>query len=109
MTLTPKLMVATQALTGSTATYYTAPAGGAIIKEIILTNATSGAVTARVNLIASAGSAAAGNRIISDLTVPASATLVFSLSTVMANAEFIQALAGSAASINLTVSGVEIS
>lgn len=108
MTLTPKLMTPTVQLTASVVTEYTAPAGGAIIKEIILTNATAAAVTARVHLIVSAGSASAANRIISDVSVPANGVLIYSLSTVMAAASFIQALAGSATSVNLTISGMEI-
>jgi hypothetical protein len=108
-TYTPKRLANTAALTLSAATKYTAPSGGAVVKQIIFTNISTSTVTVRVHLITTGGSLAAGNAIIYDLSISGLSQIIWSADLPMDNGDFIQALAGTASAINMTISGIEIS
>lgn len=108
MANTPLRMASAQ-LGVAMATYYTAPAAKkAIVTQIVLTNVTASHVTASISLVASGGAASAANRIVEQLTVPAYGVVTIDLKQVLETGEFLAALAGAAASVNMRVSGVEV-
>jgi hypothetical protein len=75
MTTTAKRLVAGSVLTGTAATYYTAPSSTrAVIKSATLANATGAPVTAVVYIVPAAGTAGAANTFIAGQVVAAGAT-----------------------------------
>src|SRR5688572_161067 len=75
MTTTAKRLVSGSQLTGSAATYYTAPSlTKARIQAAALTNTTGGAVACTVYLVPSGGSAGATNTFISARSIAAGET-----------------------------------
>jgi hypothetical protein len=104
-------IIAGSQLTGSAATYYTAPANTkCVVRRLTLCNTSAGAVTATVHLVASGGSASDSNMIVKAHSLAASETYdcVSAEGHVIEAGGTIQALAGSAASITIVGSGVEI-
>lgn len=109
MALTPKNLYRGQPGTSNT-TLYTAPntvGKYAIVKEVIACNTDSVDRSLWFFSVASGGSASTNNVILDTANVPAKTTVFFEMSTVLAQNESIQAKASSAATITLTVSGVE--
>lgn len=105
---TPKKLYTGQPGTTAT-TLYTAPASTTtIIKNIIICNTTTSAATLTLNLVASGGSAATSNRIMSALNVNANDTVAMDLSGILATGDFISALQGTSSALTLHVSGVEV-
>lgn len=105
-----KRMVPVTPLTTSQVTLYTVPGSTVgVIKQIILTNVTTVSATATVNIVQAAGSASASNRIISAMEIPPNQFEVIDLNQVMTAADFISATASAGASINISVSGFEVS
>lgn len=95
------------ALTATTTTLlYTAPAGGAIIKEILLCNTDTTART--VTMYVGAGSAA-GQTVLSAVNVNPGETKFISLSTAMNASDTIKGGASTTAVVACTISGVELS
>ena len=108
MTTTAKRLVAGSVLTGTAATYYTAPTGTrAVIKSAAIVNTTAGALAATVYLVPSAGAAAAANTLISGLSIAAGATYSCPelINHVLGSGDFIQAFGNG---LTLIVSGAEI-
>ena len=108
MAQTAKRLISGSQLTGSAATYYTAPANTTtIIKKLVLVNTTAGAVACTIYLIPSGGSAGATNT----LTISRSIGINESWSCpeaenmVLAAGGFIQSLG-----LNVTImaSGIEV-
>lgn len=99
-------------LTGSLATYYSAPAlTRTVIKKMTLTNTNdSTAYTVNVHLVPVGGAADNTNLLLNDVTLGAGETLeVFAAEGHVMNAgDFFQASASSAAQITFAASGVEI-
>lgn len=109
-TYTPKKLIAGSALTNALATYYTAAtAYGAILKELMLVNTDTVARTVTVHIIPTAGTAGVPSTILSGETLQPGEQRVYSLSSVIPNGSFIQALASTGAVVALSASGVEIS
>lgn len=106
-TYTPKKLYTGQPGTGDTL-LYTAPAGGAIIKSVSVTNTTTGALGVTIGW-AAGGTLAAANHFLSDKNVPANDTIDYEVSHVLGNGETIRALQDSATGITVHISGVEIS
>ena len=105
---TPKKLYTGQPGT-SASTIYTAPASTTtIIKNILICNTTTSAATVTLNLVASAGSAAASNRILSTYNVNASDTVAIDLSGVLATGDFISAVQGTSSALTLHITGVEV-
>lgn len=107
----PQRFVAGSQLTASAATYYTAPANTkAIIQHMALTNTTAGAVTATVHIISTGSTESASNMVISARTIAAGETYNCpeAIGAVILATGTIRALAGSATSISIQASGVEI-
>lgn len=96
-------------LTTSFVTQYTAPASTkTIVKEIVVCNTTAGPITLDLALVPNAGSAGVANQIISGHSIPASTTVTYTYSQVLATGAFISAKASAATSLTVTISGVEI-
>jgi hypothetical protein len=98
-------------LTASAATYYTSPVNTTtLIKKLTVTNTTGSAVTVTVNLVPSGGTAQASNTVTPAIAVPAGRTYeVFEAENhVLAPGDTLQAFAGSAASLTLKGSGIQI-
>jgi len=108
MTTTAKRLVPGSVLTGSAATYYTAPASTrAVIKSASIVNTTAGAIAATVYIVPAAGTAAAANTLISGLNVAAGATYSCPelINHTLGPGDFIQAMGSG---LTLVVSGAEI-
>jgi hypothetical protein len=108
MTVTPKVLVAGQVLTGSAATYYTAPAlKRATIKSATVTNTTAGSVNLTVYRVPSGSTASAGNTIISARALATGVTESCPelVNKVLEAGDFIQALG---LGLSFDVSGTEI-
>lgn len=98
-------------LTGSAATYYTAPANTrCVIKRLTLTNTSAGAVTATVHLVASGGTASDANTLTKTHSIAAAETwdCVSAEGHVLEPGGTVQALASAVTSITIIGSGVEI-
>ena len=111
MAITGKRMVTGSQLTAAAATYYTVGTSArAQIQAMTLTNTTGGAVTATVYLVPSGGTAAASNTILSAKSIAAgeSYKCIEAIGQWLEAGGTIQALAGSATSISLVASGIEV-
>jgi len=109
-TVNQVLLVAAQQLTGSDAVYYTAPANTtAKIGRAVFCNTTAGAVTVTAG-ITTGGALAAATEIISARVVAAGETYVSPelAGQVIPAGSVLRALAGSATSITVMVSGITI-
>lgn len=103
MAVTRKKLVAGVQLTGTAATYYTAPASTrTLITACTLTNTTAGAVSVTLSL----GTDAAGTRVLSARSIAAGETysVVGAVGQMMEAAEVLQA---SGLNVSLMVSGIE--
>ena len=75
MSTVPTVLVAGVALTGSVATYYTAPTGNRVtVKSASVTNTTAGVVALTLYRVPSGGSAGATNTVISARNIAAGET-----------------------------------
>lgn len=103
------LQLGQAAITTSNATLYTVPsATKTILRCFDICNTTANAITVRVHIIPSAGSAGTGNALIYDKNVLANDVLGWEGEHVMATGTFIQVKAG-ASGLTITASGVEVS
>lgn len=97
-------------LSTSAASVYTVGAGiTAVVKQVLATNTTASASTVSVHLVPTSGTATTSNLLFAAVPVPPNSTLVIDLATVMNAGDSLQAFAGNATTINLTVSGYEAS
>lgn len=111
MAVNPKALVASQQLTNSNATYYTATNVRTIIDKMTLVNTTGGAVTATIDLVDSGGTAGASERVISARSIAAGETYTCpeAVGHILNNGDSIQGLASAGASLTFRVSGREVS
>ena len=79
-----------------------------IIKQLILANYTATDRTAKVKVVASGGSTGDEHIIFGDITVQANTTQVIDLAMVVAANASIRGLASAGSSINVHISGVEV-
>ncbi len=105
MAKTPKRLAGPLQLGNSTATRYTAPAGGAIVRHLHVSNPTGGAV----DLTLSIGADAAGTRLFDGYSIPADSVFERHVYWVLGNAEIVAAHASAATSLVFTISGDELS
>lgn len=104
MAETHKRLAGPAQLTGAAATQYTVPATTkTIIRHIHISNTGAGAVT----LTMSVGTDAAGTRLFDAYSIAAGATLDWFPFLVLTAAEIIQAFAGTANVLVITISGTE--
>jgi hypothetical protein len=107
-TYAPKRLCQTQP-TASYTTAYTVPASTTtIVKDVIICNPTTAAATLDLALVASGGTAGVSNVAFSGLSVAASETKHYSMSSAMAAGGTIQPKASVSATLTLTISGVEV-
>jgi len=111
MAIQAKTLVASQQLTGSNATYYTATNVRTIIDKMTVCNTTAGAVTVTIDLVDAGGSAGASERIISARSIGAGETYTCpeAVGHVLNVGDSIQGLASAGTSLTFRVSGREIS
>lgn len=108
MAQTAKRLIAGSTLTGSAATYYTAPVGtNTVIKKLSLINTTAAPIAATVYLIASGGTAASTNTITSAKVIASNETWSSPdcENQVLPPQGFIQALGSG---LTIIASGIEI-
>lgn len=93
--------------TAVAATYYTVAAGFyVVVKNIVVANSLTTAVTLQLSLVPSGGTAGLANRIIPGTAIPGLGTVALDLTQVMNAGDFISALAGSANALAVTISGM---
>lgn len=111
MAVTVKVLVPAKTAENTQTTQYTASGVTAIIDKFTATNYAASAATLSVNLVTAAGSASNDNLIVKTKTLQPSETYTFPelVGQVLAPSGFISTLAGTASSINLRVSGREVS
>lgn len=111
MAVTVKVLVPAKTAENSQTTQYTASGVTAIIDKFTATNYTATAATISVNLVTLAGSASNDNLIVKTKTLQPSETYTFPelVGQVLAAGGFISTIAGTASSINIRVSGREVS
>ena len=108
-TYTPVRQAGPTALTTSAVAIYTVGAGKtAVTKQLIFSNTSASAVTVTVNLVPNGGSLATSNQILTTTSVPANSQLIWAADLPMIAGDAIQALASTAAVVNVIVSGIEI-
>jgi hypothetical protein len=86
---------------------YTAPATGAVVRSIHVTNTTATAATITLGLNTGAAIAAA-EHFLSALSIPPNATYDWSGFQVLDASETIRALQGTASALTVVISGVEL-
>jgi hypothetical protein len=101
MAKTPTRLAGPAQLSGSAATKYTAPAGGALIRHIHVSNPSGSAV----DLTLSIGADAAGTRLFDGYPIPADSVYPLHVYVPLGNAEIVQAWASSANVLVLTIGG----
>ncbi len=111
MAVTVKVLVPAKTAENTQTTQYTASGVTAIIDKFTATNYAATAATLSVNLVTAAGSASNDNLIVKTKTLQPSETYTFPelVGQVLAPSGFISTIAGTASSINLRVSGREVS
>ena len=110
MTVTSKCLLESTQLAAAQTTLYTAAGLRAILDKISATNVSGAAATITVNLVPSAGSAAATNVIVSAKSLQAGESYGFPelVGHVLNQGGFVSVLAGTGAAINFRMSGREV-
>lgn len=110
MTVTVKNLVPAKTVEASQTTQYTAAGVTAIIDKFTATNYSASAATISVNLVTAATSASDDNLITKTKTLQPSEVYTFPelVGQVLNPSSFISTLAGTASSINMRVSGREV-
>ena len=110
MTVSVRVLVPAQTANNTQSTVYTATGVTAIIDKFTATNYSATAATIGVNLVAGGGSAGNDNLIVKTKTLQAGETYTFPelVGHAIAPSGFISTIAGSAAAINIRVSGREV-
>lgn len=110
MAVTPKRLVSPQHLTTLIVTYYTATNVRATLDKVTLSNTTGGAITVDLHLVPSGGTADATNKLLSGKSIAGNATDTCPeiVGHILESGETIQAKASAGSSVNLRVSGREI-
>lgn len=110
MSVTVKVLVPAKSAENSQTTQYTASGVTAIIDKFTATNYSAAAATISVNLVTSGDSAGNANLITKTKTLQPSEVYTFPelVGQVLASGGFISTIAGTATSINIRVSGREV-
>lgn len=110
-TYTPKRLGGPTTLANTTTTdFYTAPTGGAVVKQLIFTNITTAAATISVQITADGttpANATAG-AVVYLLSVSPNSQLIWSADIPLSSGEHVWVKAGSSSAINVTATGIEI-
>ena len=110
MTVTVKVLVPAKTAEAAQTTQYTASGVTAIIDKFTATNYNTAAATISVNLVTAADTAGNQNLIVKTKTLQPTETYTFPelVGHVLAPSGFISTIAGTASSINIRVSGREV-
>jgi hypothetical protein len=109
MAFTPQQLTPTQAVPTTVTAVYTTPAGArAIIRQAVLTNVTNGPHTVTIHVVPAAGSPTTDNIITFEQRLGPAETQIVQplLNTVLTGGVTVQAVASSAASVNITLGGL---
>ncbi|CAB4184005.1 hypothetical protein UFOVP1362_54 [uncultured Caudovirales phage] len=111
MAVTPKVLIASQQLTNSNATYYTATNVTTFIDKMTVCNTSGSSVTLTIDLVTALGSAGVSKRIISARIIAAGDTYLCpeAVGHILAPGDTIQGLAGAVTSLTIRSSGREVS
>jgi hypothetical protein len=101
MARTPTRLAGPALVSNSAATKYTAPAGGALVRSIHVSNPSGSAVDFTLSI----GADAAGTRLFDGYAIGADSAETFWCYHALTNAEIVQALAGTNNVITLTLGG----
>lgn len=110
MTVTVKNLVPAKTVEATQTTQYTANGVTTIIDKFTVTNYNTAAATISVNLVTYAGSAGNNNLITKTKTLQPAEVYTFPelVGQVLNNGDFISTIAGTASTINMRVSGREV-
>ena len=110
MTVTVKVLVPAKTVENSQTTQYTATGVTTIIDKFTATNYNTAAATISVNLVTVSGSAGNTNLITKTKTLQPAEVYTFPelVGQVLGPGDFISTIAGTASSINMRVSGREV-
>lgn len=107
MAFTPKRLAQFVAATAETS-HYTVPATTlAVVKNVVVANTSTNPVTCSLSIVPAGNVAGVANRVIPGTTIPPGAVVPFDMTQVMAAGDFISAIASVAASLTVTISGME--
>jgi hypothetical protein len=101
MASTPTRLAGPALVTNSAATKYTAPAGGALVRAIHVSNPTASAVDFTLSI----GSDAAGTRLYDGYSIGIDTAITFWCYHALTSGEIVQAFAGTNNVITLTLDG----
>lgn len=96
-------------LTAGAVTQYTVPALTTTrVMSMLITNDATADRTVTVHFVPSGGSVLAANKVLAEMSIAAKTTVEVQLAATMSTGDFISALASATTSINLYISGAEI-
>lgn len=106
MAATPKYITPVQLGTGATTIHTVTALKTAIVKELIIFNSHTAALSVSLYFVPNGGSASATNQIFAQ-SLDASSTTILSLNTVLEAGALVQGLAGTGAKVSVRASVVE--
>lgn len=111
MAVNPNVLVAPKTVEAAQTTQYTASNVTTIIDKFTVTNYSAVPVTFSVNIVTSGGTPGNANLIVKARSIAPSATATFSelVGQILLSGSYISTLASNAASLNMRVSGREVS
>jgi len=105
---TLKRLVAPQALTTSSTSYYQVPAATVtVVKQILVANSSSSAATFTLNIVPSGSTAQSSNQIFPAVPIQPNATITLDITQALNTGDQIYALASASGSVNVMISGYE--
>lgn len=109
-TFSEKQLVAARSLPDSASVLYTVPASTqTIVKQILISNTTAADLNATLYFVSDGDSPNNSNAMFPDTLVSANSTLSIDIKSVLPIASSIHGLASASSSINIHISGVEVS
>jgi hypothetical protein len=105
-----KELVSARALPGTASALYVVPASTtSIIKQILISNTTGADLDATLYFVPNGGSPSSSNKIFPEIIVSANNTLSIEIKSVLPTGSSIHGLASASVSLNIHISGVEVS
>lgn len=105
-----KELVPARPLPSTASVLYTVPSStSAVIKQILLGNTTATDLTATIHFVPNAGTPSTSNSLFPEIIITANNTVSIDLSSVLPFGASIHARASASSSINVHISGVEVS
>lgn len=105
-----KQLVPARPLPSTASALYTVPASTqTVVKQIILGNTTATDLTTTLNFVPSGGTASISNSLFPEIIISANNAVTIDISSVLPALSSIHGRASASASINIHISGVEVS